>query len=53
MHSYAAPAFATAKPNRTRSLTGSPFDESGEPYLTGEPTEEEWEAHDQWLADFL
>src|SRR5260370_23188658 len=26
-------------------------DESGEPYLTGEPSEEEWEAHDKWLAD--
>ena len=26
------------------------FDESGEPCLTVDPTEEEWEAHDQWLA---
>jgi hypothetical protein len=27
------------------------FDESGEPSLTGDPTEEEWDAHDQWRAD--
>jgi hypothetical protein len=27
------------------------FDESGEPSLTGDPSEEEWDAHDQWLAD--
>jgi hypothetical protein len=27
------------------------FDESGDPMLTGDPSEEEWEAHDQWLAD--
>jgi hypothetical protein len=27
------------------------FDESGEPMLTGDPSEEEWEAHDQWLSD--
>ena len=25
------------------------WDESGAPSLTGDPTEEEWEAHDQWL----
>jgi hypothetical protein len=27
------------------------FDESGEPTLTGGPTEEEWEAHDQWTSE--
>jgi hypothetical protein len=27
------------------------FDESGEPTLSGDPTEEEWEAHDQWLSE--
>ena len=27
------------------------FDESGEPILTGDPSEEEWEEHDQWLAN--
>lgn len=27
------------------------FDESGEPSLTGDPTEEEWDAHDHWLND--
>jgi hypothetical protein len=27
------------------------FDESGEPMLTGDPSDEEWEAHDQWLTD--
>ena len=27
------------------------FDESGEPMLTGDPTEEEWEAHDKWMGE--
>jgi hypothetical protein len=27
------------------------FDESGEPTLTADPTEEEWEAHDQWTTE--
>ncbi len=27
------------------------FDESGEPTLTGDPTEEEWEAHDHWMGE--
>jgi hypothetical protein len=27
------------------------FDESGEPILTGDPDEDEWEAHDRWLAE--
>jgi hypothetical protein len=27
------------------------FHESGEPILSGEPSEEEWEAHDQWLGE--
>ena len=27
------------------------FDESGEPMMTGDPTEEEWEAHDKWLGE--
>lgn len=27
------------------------FDESGEPMLTGDPSEVEWEAHDRWLAE--
>ena len=27
------------------------FDESGEPTLTGDPSEEEWEAHDQWMGE--
>jgi hypothetical protein len=26
------------------------FDESGEPTWTGDPSEQEWEAHDQWLG---
>ena len=27
------------------------FDDSGEPMLTGDPTDDEWEAHDQWMTD--
>jgi len=27
------------------------FDESGEPILSGDPSEEEWEAHDKWLGE--
>lgn len=27
------------------------FHESGEPTLTGDPSEQEWEAHDQWLGE--
>jgi len=27
------------------------FDEAGDPMLTGDPTDEEWEAHDHWLAE--
>jgi hypothetical protein len=27
------------------------IDESGEPYLSGEATDEEYEAHDQWMND--
>jgi hypothetical protein len=27
------------------------FDETGEPVLTGDPTEDEWEAHDTWAAE--
>ncbi|MGB6814370.1 MAG: hypothetical protein WBE23_15815 [Candidatus Sulfotelmatobacter sp.] len=27
------------------------FDERNEPMLTGDPTDDEWEAHDQWLAE--
>ncbi|MDQ1387997.1 MAG: hypothetical protein QOF56_1451 [Acidobacteriaceae bacterium] len=27
------------------------YDESGEPVLTGEPSDEEWDAHDQWVTD--
>jgi hypothetical protein len=27
------------------------LDDSGSPSLTGDPTEEEWEAHDQWVQD--
>jgi hypothetical protein len=27
------------------------FDESGEPMLAGDPSDEDWEAHDQWLTD--
>jgi len=27
------------------------FDESGEPILTDDPSEEEWDAHDQWLGN--
>ena len=26
------------------------FDEAGDPMLSGDPTEEEWEAHDRWMA---
>src|ERR1700719_94338 len=28
-----------------------PYDESGKPVLTGEPSDEEWDAHDQWVTD--
>lgn len=27
------------------------FDESGEPKLTGDPSEQQWEAHDQWPGE--
>jgi hypothetical protein len=27
------------------------FDESGEPMLTGDPSDDEWEAHDQWMTN--
>jgi len=27
------------------------FDEAGDPMLTGDPTDEEWDAHDKWLAE--
>jgi hypothetical protein len=27
------------------------FDEAGDPTLTGDPTDDEWEAHDRWLTD--
>ena len=27
------------------------FDEAGKPTLTGDPSEDEWEAHDQWLGE--
>jgi len=27
------------------------FDEIGEPELTGDPSDEEWEEHDKWLTD--
>jgi hypothetical protein len=27
------------------------FDEAGEPTLTGDSSEDEWEAHDQWLGE--
>jgi hypothetical protein len=27
------------------------LDKRGEPILSGDPSEDEWEAHDQWLAD--
>jgi hypothetical protein len=27
------------------------FDEAGDPLLTGDPTEKEWEAHDRWLSE--
>ena len=27
------------------------FDKSGEPMLSGDPTEEEWEAHDKWMGE--
>jgi hypothetical protein len=27
------------------------FDEAGEPTLTGDPSEDEWEAHDHWLGE--
>src|SRR5437879_10684209 len=27
------------------------FDETGEPTLTGEPSDDQWERHDQWLAE--
>ena len=26
-------------------------DDSGEPMLTGDPSDEEWEQHDQWMSD--
>src|SRR5271156_7248269 len=27
------------------------FDEAGDPTLSGDPSDEEWDAHDQWLSD--
>jgi hypothetical protein len=27
------------------------FDEAGDPTLTGEPSDKEWDAHDKWLAE--
>ena len=27
------------------------FDDSGTPFLTGDPSEEEWDAHDHWTAE--
>jgi hypothetical protein len=27
------------------------FDESGEPILSGDPSQEEWDAHDRWLSN--
>ena len=27
------------------------FDEAGSPELTGDPSEDEWEAHDRWFAE--
>jgi hypothetical protein len=27
------------------------FDETGEPTLTGDPSDDEWELHDQWVAE--
>ena len=27
------------------------FDESGEPTQTGDPSEQEWEGHDQWMGE--
>ena len=27
------------------------FDETGEPTLAGDPSDDDWEAHDKWLAD--
>jgi hypothetical protein len=27
------------------------YDDSGEPMLSGDPTDDEWEAHDQWLTE--
>lgn len=27
------------------------FDETGEPVITGDPSDEDWEAHDHWLAE--
>ena len=27
------------------------FGKSGEPYLSGEPTDKEWDAHDRWLSN--
>jgi hypothetical protein len=27
------------------------IDEAGEPLLSGDPSEEEWEAHDKWVAE--
>jgi hypothetical protein len=27
------------------------YDDSGEPMLSGDPTDDEWGAHDQWLTD--
>ena len=27
------------------------FDDAGDPTLSGEPSDQEWDAHDQWLSD--
>ncbi|MGA8438322.1 MAG: hypothetical protein WB762_19430 [Candidatus Sulfotelmatobacter sp.] len=40
-----------AKPHPQPLPDRLPFDESGEPTLTADPTQEEWEAHDQWIGE--
>jgi hypothetical protein len=51
MHSCAVLASGRERPSRTRFPDRLTFDESGEPTLTGDPSEEEWEAHDQWVGE--
>src|ERR1700734_3001946 len=51
MDSDAVPASGTARRDRTRSPTGSFSTNPAKPALTGDPPEEEGDAHDQWPGE--